>query len=200
MHKAGLLWGKFDINLSNCSYEPQTSHNASYNRSQKFFFGEVTAKLGRNWSVDLADSVNNSIFDHDTVLRSLDVIAKNIVNRDEETWTQAILNISSVLDSLIKGLFSIEEDIPIKYANVYDLLNETRALYGDVDVFTALIDNSHYNLSDYIENKILSAVTRDYSASGFLWEKMNQMLLKNGTVFEEDADMQAKLLVSGFVF
>jgi hypothetical protein len=94
-----------------------------------------------------------------------------------------------------------DDTVASNYSNVFDFLNETRALYSDVSRFTELVDQIQqtYNLTDYIENKILSSMSRDFSSAGYLWERMNQMLLQNASdeSFGVDPDMQTKLLVSG---
>jgi len=187
--------------MSDCSLHQQEEEVAtSYNKSQKFFFGQVSAKFGKNWSVVLVDSVNDYNYDENSVLFELNLIAKNIENRDPVVWNQSILNISYILDTLMQSLFP-DDTVASNYSNVFDFLNETRALYSDVSRFTELVDQIQqtYNLTDYIENKILSSMSRDFSSAGYLWERMNQMLLQNASdeSFGVDPDMQTKLLVSG---
>ena len=200
LHKAGLLWGKFNLNMSDCSFHQEEDiATKNYTKSQKFFFGQVTAGLVKNWTIDLTDSVSDVNYDYNTILFSLHQIAENIVTRNPTVWSQSITNISIVIGSLMQSLFP-NNQVSNDYANVYELLNRTRALYSDVETFSTLVDNVEktFNLTVYIESKVIISQNRGFSSAGFLWEKMNQMLIKSANAtLGEQPDLQTRMLVSG---
>ena len=205
LHKAGLLWGKLNGNMSNCTNSQQDDQendeeitSRSYNKSQKFFFGQVTAGLGKNWSIDVTDLVNETNYDYNSVIFNLHLIAQNIANRDPTVWNQSVYNISIIIGNLMESLFP-RDLVADNYTNVWGILKRTRELYGDVEKFSSLVDivEQSFNLTAFIEDKIIVSRNRGFSSAGFLWEKMNQMLLKNNRSLSEEPDMQTRMLVSG---
>ena len=177
LHKSGLLWGQFDVNMTNCN---TLSSSLTYSNAQKFFFGHVTARLGKNWTTDLTNLVSDSNFDHNNILSDLDVIAKNVYVRDIIDWTNAVNNISFIMNDVIQVLFP-DDVIPINYSNIYDALNYTRYIYSDPSQFGDFVDSikDSFNITDFIESKILASVRRDYSSAGFLWGKLNDIIMNN---------------------
>lgn len=174
VHRAGLLWGALDANFS--AVRPQKSAEIDV-MSQKFFFGLASAKLGKDWDRSFVQRVRKELFNYEEIAGNLSVIAKNIENRCEWQWSQAINSLHLIVDSAINALFPAE--IPQNFTNIYELLAETRELYCDVDIFSGLVDKArrNTNLSAFLEEKVAGSMQRDNSSAGFLWEKFNEIVL-----------------------
>lgn len=201
LHKSGLIWGNFDIELVEC---PSYFLSFTYSNSQKFFFGFMTASLHKNWSPSIVNLVSEDNFNFESILSDLSTIAENS-NRsayDPIEWSQSVSDINSVMDGLIQSLFP-DGIVPTEYSNVYSVLTRTKQIHSDCNAFWELICEAREktNIEDFIDNKIIPSAKVDNSSAGFLWQKLLQILVNNTSLRSKDefgdSDIQSRLFLSG---
>ena len=173
MHRAGMLWGSFDVNLTNSTYKMKMPLTDDDSMAGKFFFGLMASKLMKNWNRTIINSIRIDPFDVNSIIYYLQIISNNIYDRWYIEWYYAVYNIYYIIEDTMTALFPAE--IPENMTSIYEFLNETKALYSDVDLFSNYVDNakSNINLTDYLNNKVLKSMRRDNSSAGFLWGKFN---------------------------
>ena len=176
MHRAGMLWGSFDVNLTNSTYKMKMPLTDDDSMAGKFFFGLMASKLMKNWNRTIINSIRIDPFDVNSIIYYLQIISNNIYDRWYIEWYYAVYNIYYIIEDTMTALFPAE--IPENMTSIYEFLNETKALYSDVDLFSNYVDNakSNINLTDYLNNKVLKSMRRDNSSAGFLWGKFNYFI------------------------
>lgn len=181
LHRAGLVWGAIDANLTNVTASINGA-NGQDDMAAKFFFGFSASKLGKHWNRTITNLVKNDPFDYESIVNYLSIINDNIYDRWYVDWYYAVYGIYYILDDTISSIFP-GDVVPENYTNIYDHLNKTRFIYSDLDSFSNMVDSvkDSVNLTDYLGRKLMGSIRRDNSSTGFLWGMFNH-IISNGTV------------------